>query len=167
MLSALSDLSDVGTQVIRASEENTIRSLNSLAPVLTQLAKSGDDFVDSLQIILTFPFIDGVVGKNAQEARNLHMGDYTNLSVDLELDVKNRSGTALVSQGGPRSGPLCDELPNPQLGQECRNAAGTSSRSPRTSSTSSRASPAVAAVVVVVVTTAASSTGPLWTPRWG
>ena len=80
-------LSGVGTRVIQASKQGTIDSLNALAPVLTELAKSGDDLVNSLQIVLTFPFIDGVVGKNPQQARDLHMGDYTNLDIDLDLDL--------------------------------------------------------------------------------
>jgi phospholipid/cholesterol/gamma-HCH transport system substrate-binding protein len=36
---------------------------------------------------LTYPFVDAVVGKNPAQARNLHMGDYTNLSAQLDLDL--------------------------------------------------------------------------------
>lgn len=111
MLSALSRLSSVGTRVIQASEANTIKSLNSLAPVLTEFAKSGDDFVNSLQIFLTYPFIDGVVGKNAQQARDLHMGDYTNLSVELELDLRN----GIPGIGNPGGGPGIPDIPLPDV----------------------------------------------------
>jgi phospholipid/cholesterol/gamma-HCH transport system substrate-binding protein len=55
--------------------------------VLTELANSGDAFVDSFHVILTYPFVDDVVGRDPQVARNLHMGDYTNLSVQLDLDL--------------------------------------------------------------------------------
>ena len=36
-------------------------------------------------MFLTYPFVDEVVGRDPQVARNLHMGDYTNLSVKLDL----------------------------------------------------------------------------------
>jgi len=125
MLSALSNLSDVGTRVIEASEANTVKSLDALAPTLTAFAKSGDDFVNSLQIFLTYPFIDGIVGKNAQQARDLHMGDYTNLSVQLDLDLKKILEQGVGVPGGPPIQiPDCDEIPNPQIGQLCRNAQG-------------------------------------------
>jgi phospholipid/cholesterol/gamma-HCH transport system substrate-binding protein len=111
MLSALSRLSSVGTKVIDASAQNTVTSLNSLAPVLTAFAKTGDDFVNSLQIFLTYPFIDGVVGKNAQQARDLHMGDYTNLSIQLEVDLSN----GLPGIGNPQGGPGTPGIPLPTL----------------------------------------------------
>ena len=123
MLSALSDLSDVGTRVIQASSEDTVTSLNALAPVLTEFAKSGDDFVNSLQIFLTYPFIDGVVGKNAQQARDLHMGDYTNLSAQLDLDLKKILEEGIGVPGGPTI-QLCENIPEPQIGQVCQDATG-------------------------------------------
>jgi phospholipid/cholesterol/gamma-HCH transport system substrate-binding protein len=125
MLSALAKLSSVGTRVIQASEENTITSLNALAPTLTEFAKSGDDFVNSLQIFLTYPFIDGIVGKNAQQARDLHMGDYTNLSVELDLDLEKILEDGIGVPGGPTVEiPDCEDIPNPEIGQLCRDATG-------------------------------------------
>jgi phospholipid/cholesterol/gamma-HCH transport system substrate-binding protein len=123
MLSALSDLSSVGTRVIQASSQNTITSLNSLAPVLTEFADAGDDFVNSLQIFLTYPFMDAIVGKNAQQARDLHMGDYTNLSIDLQVNLKDLLTDGLGVPGGPTIQP-CDLLPDPQVGQICKDATG-------------------------------------------
>ena len=87
MLESLEDLSSVGVRVIRASKEATIDSLEALDPVLTQLAASGDDFTKAFHVFLTYPFVDEVVGRDPQVARNLHMGDYTNLSVTLEIDL--------------------------------------------------------------------------------
>ena len=55
--------------------------------MLTELANSGDDFVKAFNVFLTYPFVDEVVGRDPQVARNLHMGDYANLSVELDLDV--------------------------------------------------------------------------------
>ena len=55
--------------------------------MLTELANSGDAFVKAFNVFLTYPFVDEVVGRDPQVARNLHMGDYTNLSVELEVDL--------------------------------------------------------------------------------
>ena len=55
--------------------------------MLTQLAASGDDFTNAFHVFLTYPFVDEVVGRDPQVARNLHMGDYTNLSITLDIDV--------------------------------------------------------------------------------
>jgi phospholipid/cholesterol/gamma-HCH transport system substrate-binding protein len=87
MLGALNRLGDVGVRVIRASKESTVEAVRQLQPVLTELANSGDAFVDSFNVFLTYPFVDDVVGRDPQVARNLHMGDFTNLSVRLELDL--------------------------------------------------------------------------------
>ena len=87
MLQSLTELSDVGVRVIKASKDATISSLDQLQPVLNQLAASGDDFVNAFNVFLTYPFVDEVVGRDPQVARNLHMGDYTNLSIQLELDL--------------------------------------------------------------------------------
>jgi phospholipid/cholesterol/gamma-HCH transport system substrate-binding protein len=87
MLQALDQLSDVGVRVIDASKTATIDSLRQLQPVLNQLAASGDNFVKAFNVFLTYPFVDEVVGRDPQVARNLHMGDYTNLSITLEVDL--------------------------------------------------------------------------------
>ena len=80
----------------RSSKASTIDTFRQLDPVLTELAASGDDFVKAFNVFLTYPFVDEVVGRDPQVARNLHMGDYTNLSVNLDLDVadlpRTRSG---------------------------------------------------------------------------
>jgi phospholipid/cholesterol/gamma-HCH transport system substrate-binding protein len=118
MLRALSDLSAVGTRVIRDSKDATIKSLESLAPTLTKLAEAGDALPKSLQVFLTYPFVDAVVGKNPAQARNLHMGDYTNLSVQLDLDLTGQAGLPglpelpPVCQETPLA-PVCDSLPDP------------------------------------------------------
>ena len=87
LLKALTRLSGVGVQVIRASKESTINSLRELAPVLEGFAKAGENFPKSFQVFLTYPFVDAAVGRDPQVARNLHMGDFTNLSINLDVDV--------------------------------------------------------------------------------
>jgi phospholipid/cholesterol/gamma-HCH transport system substrate-binding protein len=89
MLEALAELSGVGTRVIRASKQGTIESLNALAPILRELHRAGDAFPRSLQLALTFPFADAVVGKTPQAARDLQMGDWTNLSIDMQVDPRD------------------------------------------------------------------------------
>jgi phospholipid/cholesterol/gamma-HCH transport system substrate-binding protein len=95
MLKALAKLSGVGVRVISASKEATIESLHELTPVLSQIAASGDDFVNAFNVFLTYPFVDEVVGRDPQVARNLHMGDYTNLSVQLDLNIEANLPTGL------------------------------------------------------------------------
>ena len=74
-------------RVIQASKESTINSLRDLAPVLDGFAKAGENFPKSFQVFLTYPFVDEAVGRDPQVARNLHMGDYTNLSVNLDINL--------------------------------------------------------------------------------
>jgi phospholipid/cholesterol/gamma-HCH transport system substrate-binding protein len=94
MLKALADLSDVGVRVIRASKESTISSFRDLEPVLAALADAGDALPKSLQIFFTYPFPDSMISRDPQTARNLHMGDYVNLSLQMDIDLGH-----LLSQG--------------------------------------------------------------------
>lgn len=93
MLQALNRLGDVGVRVIKDSKASTIESIRLLEPVLTELANSGDSFVKAFNVFLTYPFVDEVVGRDPQVARNLHMGDYTNLSVTLDIDLSGEQPT--------------------------------------------------------------------------
>ena len=95
MLRALDRLGDVGVRVIKASKDSTIESLRQLNPVLTELAATGDNFAKSFNVFLTYPFVDEVVGRDPQVARNLHMGDYTNLSVEMDVTVEGQSENPL------------------------------------------------------------------------
>ena len=92
MLRSLNELSDVAVGVIRKSKAGTIESLELLSPVLSQLAASGDNFVKAFHVFLTFPFVDETVGRDPQVARNLHMGDFTNLSVTVDVDASGDGG---------------------------------------------------------------------------
>jgi phospholipid/cholesterol/gamma-HCH transport system substrate-binding protein len=89
LLQALNRLSGVGVRVIKASKESTINSLRELAPVLDGFAKAGQNFPKSFQVFLTYPFVDEAIGRDPQVARNLHMGDFTNLSINLNVDLKD------------------------------------------------------------------------------
>lgn len=96
VLQALNRLGDVGVRVIKAAKDSTIETVRQLQPVLTELANSGDSFVKAFSSFLTFPFVDEVVGRNPQVAKTLPMGDYTNLSAEIDL-----SGGAGLPTGIP------------------------------------------------------------------
>ncbi len=128
MLRALDRLSSIGTRVIGESKAATIDSLRALAPTLTKLAEAGDSLPKSLQVFLTYPFVDAVVGKNPAQARNLHMGDYTDLSVKTDLDVAQMSQPAPPSlietcKTSPLK-PVCDTLPTSAVQQICQDMPG-------------------------------------------
>jgi phospholipid/cholesterol/gamma-HCH transport system substrate-binding protein len=127
MLRALSDLSSVGTRVIAESKDATIRSLELLAPTLTQLAKSGDNVAQAFQMFLTYPFLDAVVGENPQEARDLHMGDYTNLSIDMDINLDRILSSGFGLPNGEEL-PSCASLDEADLGDACRDALGNVTR---------------------------------------
>jgi phospholipid/cholesterol/gamma-HCH transport system substrate-binding protein len=101
LLKSLTRLSGVGVRVIQASKESTINSLRDLAPVLSGFAQAGQNFPKSFQVFLTYPFVDEAVGRDPQVARNLHMGDYTNLSVKLDLNLDLLKGLLPTLPGLP------------------------------------------------------------------
>jgi len=106
MLGALQRLSDVGVRVINRTEESTIETVRQLQPLLTNLADSGDALVDSFNVLLTFPFVDEVVGRDPQVARDLRVGDYTNLNIELDLSLDVlctglNTITSLIEQNAP------------------------------------------------------------------
>ena len=125
--------------------------------MLTELAKSGDDFADSLQIFLTFPFIDAIVGKNPQQARDLHMGDYTNLSTSTSTWT---CGTILHRDRHPGAAADADPgrlpLPNEPAAQPSRRADSIPGTSPGSGSARRRAAAVAAAAAAVCPTCRAS-----------
>jgi phospholipid/cholesterol/gamma-HCH transport system substrate-binding protein len=125
MLDALNELSAVGTDVIRQSKAATIDSLESLDPVLTKLAEAGDSLPKAFQVFLTYPFVDEVVGRNPAQARNLHMGDYTNLSVQMDIDL-TKGLPELPGLPGPQ--PPIDPIETVNDVTKCLNTADPDSK---------------------------------------
>ena len=123
LLEALERLSGVGVRVIQASKESTINSLRDLAPVLEGFAKAGENFPKSFQVFLTYPFVDEAIGRDPQVARNLHMGDYTNLSVNLDINVAD-----LPDALRRLPDPVCDALADAQAARERRPPTRSSRR---------------------------------------
>jgi virulence factor Mce-like protein len=132
MLQALSNLSSVGVRVIQASKESTIDSLRNLAPVLASFAKSGQDMPKALQVFLTYPFVDEAVGRDPQVARNLHMGDFTNLSVSLSLDLFNLPSIPGLAPGTSLADVLdtCTKTPLAPLCKQVQNVLSPTALKP-------------------------------------
>jgi phospholipid/cholesterol/gamma-HCH transport system substrate-binding protein len=86
--------------VIRLSKDSTIDTLRQLNPVLSQFQASGRNFVDAFQVFLTYPFVDEVVGRDPQVARNLQMGDYTNLDIKFDISL-DQNGSLPIPSGLP------------------------------------------------------------------
>jgi phospholipid/cholesterol/gamma-HCH transport system substrate-binding protein len=80
-LQSLNRLSDVGVDVIRRSQANTVADLRDLQPILRNLVEAGDALPGSLQILLTIPFADNSL--------NVIKGDFANIDVTLDLDLQS------------------------------------------------------------------------------
>ncbi|MBW0104624.1 MCE family protein [Pseudonocardia sp. KRD-291] len=104
MLRALDRLSGVATDVVNRSREDVLADLESLRPVLRNLADSGQDLPDSLQLLLTIPFTDAATDAVA--------GDYANLYVTADLDLGVILNNILASNQTPlANNPLTQQLP--------------------------------------------------------
>ena len=103
MLTALSDLGRVGTRVVNASKAETLANLRALQPILTTLAEAGANLPGALEMLVTYPF--------PQAATGAVQGDYTNLRVTADLDLR----TILTNlNGGKDPGlPSLPPVPNP------------------------------------------------------
>ncbi|MGH1562160.1 MCE family protein [Mumia sp. DW29H23] len=73
MLESLDKLADVTVETLDKAQDDIVADLRLLEPILTQLAKSGSDLPNSLEILLTYPFPDSVL--------SAIKGDYLNVFV--------------------------------------------------------------------------------------
>lgn len=122
MLAALAKLSDVGTRVIKASKDSTISAFTELRPVLKALADAGSDLPYSFQTFLTYPFVDESVGRNPQAAARLDMGDYTNLAIQLDLNLADLPGGDETSTPCIPLAQIPSTPPLPDLSKLCDGA---------------------------------------------
>jgi phospholipid/cholesterol/gamma-HCH transport system substrate-binding protein len=99
MLQSLNKLSGIAVDTVHKSQADLIADLKALQPTLTQLAKSGNDLPNALQLLLTFPFTD-----SASEGIK---GDYANLYATLDLNL----GDILGNLGSSRQNPLAGLVP--------------------------------------------------------
>jgi phospholipid/cholesterol/gamma-HCH transport system substrate-binding protein len=121
MLTALSNLGDTATGVINASKEDMLTNFRNLEPTLTELAKAGNEIPRTLQLLITFPEIDGT--------QDVYRGDYTNIHLRVDLSkaqlIKNFGLNNLSGSSGnktptsptpsnsqaPAAGPTAPKLP--------------------------------------------------------
>ncbi len=131
LLQSLDRLSSVATDVVKRSKADTVADFKALQPILTQLAKAGDDLAYDFKALLTYPFTDGIVGGTVAKASGLCantdrennvgacFGDYSNLSAKMDFgagQLENILGsfdlTGLLSDGAPAGDPV---VPLPAL----------------------------------------------------
>ena len=122
MLTALSELGKVGTRVINASQGRHGREpASALEPILTQLAKAGDDLPNALEMLVTYPF--------PQAATGAVKGDYTNLRITADLDLR----TILTNLNGGKDPGAADPAAGcrpPAPARPCRLPTVPDSRRP-------------------------------------
>jgi virulence factor Mce-like protein len=121
LLKALDRLSDVATEVIEESKDDTLTDLRRLRPVLRELANAGDSIANAFTL-LTYPFPDRLFGDSvaramapcvdkadltaeqyAQQVRDgACFGDYINLDINLALNPEQAAQllAGLLSIGG-------------------------------------------------------------------
>ena len=80
LLTSLSNFGVVANRVINATQDELVRSLKNLDPVVRSLTAAGDDLPEALRIAGTFPFPLGLT-------RKLVKGDYANLDADVNLEL--------------------------------------------------------------------------------
>ncbi|MEB3369248.1 MCE family protein [Saccharopolyspora mangrovi] len=105
MLQQMDRLSEVAVETTERSKEDTLANLRSLSPILRKLAEAGEDLPKSLEILVTFPFTDYTV--------NAIKGDYTNLDLQLDLDLSTIVDNVLQGRPPPTGGAGPSELPLP------------------------------------------------------
>jgi phospholipid/cholesterol/gamma-HCH transport system substrate-binding protein len=107
MLRALSQLGEVGTKVINASRDDTIADLRSLQPILARLNEAGNDLPNALELMTTYPF--------PRNVSNAIKGDYTNLHITADLDLKSIYGNVTPDKPKKPHSPGLPDEPAPDL----------------------------------------------------
>lgn len=92
LLNSLHNLTGIAVSTINQSQSGMVSELQSLAPILQQLANAGQALPQSLQVLLTYPFTDQVL-KDIK-------GDYLNVF----LNVTAAPGTTIIPPVQPPSG---------------------------------------------------------------
>ncbi|MEJ2862906.1 MCE family protein [Actinomycetospora flava] len=114
-LQSLKRLSDVGTDVIRRSQANTVADLRALQPILGNLVEAGDALPGSLQILLTIPFADNSL--------NVIKGDFANIDVSLQINLQSLLTTLLNTNQVPGVDAIFKLLQQPGTTPQAGDAA--------------------------------------------
>lgn len=62
MLESLDNLSDITVETLNAAQDDIVADFKRLRPILANLAEAGSDLPNALEIMLTYPFPDSVLG---------------------------------------------------------------------------------------------------------
>ncbi|NRQ49674.1 MCE family protein [Aeromicrobium stalagmiti] len=119
LLQSLDKLSNVATDVIRESKDDTVADLKALAPTLKNLAAAGDDLATGTKALLSYPFTDGFVGNSLAAAtgrcqdtptvkEGACFGDFANLSISLDISADQLSNLLGVDLGDALAGTPAD-----------------------------------------------------------
>ncbi len=106
MLESLDALSAVTVDTLDAAQADIVADFKALEPILAQLAKSGSDLPNALQILLTYPFPDSVL--------NAIRGDYFN--VFISTNFRTPSDCAAFACAWPQPGPSSSAAPAARRG---------------------------------------------------
>ncbi|MCD2107128.1 MCE family protein [Rhodococcus erythropolis] len=80
MLDSLGHFGAVADQVLSSSSDDLVTDLRNLAPVLTELAASGTNLPDALDLMLTVPFPVSTIDRTVR-------GDFVNLYLTVDLSA--------------------------------------------------------------------------------
>jgi phospholipid/cholesterol/gamma-HCH transport system substrate-binding protein len=95
-LTALGQLGTVGTRVVNASRDNTVKSIQDLRPILDQLVRAGNDLPKALDYLLTYPF--------PPNATTAIVGNAVNLHLTADLDATTILSNLLIEPAAQSSG---------------------------------------------------------------
>jgi phospholipid/cholesterol/gamma-HCH transport system substrate-binding protein len=104
MLTGLNNLGTVATRVIQSTRANTVADLQSLQPILTQLAKAGNDLPNALELLTTYPF-PRTIGPGTYRGKKIQggiRGDYANLFISVDADIVGTIGNLTGVQLPPQ-----------------------------------------------------------------
>lgn len=93
LLTQLDRLGEAGVNVLDEAKDDLIADLLALRPTLQQLALAGDDLVEALPFVPTFPFPDGV--------EQIALGNSVNLFLIVDLQIGDALAALGVGQGDP------------------------------------------------------------------
>jgi phospholipid/cholesterol/gamma-HCH transport system substrate-binding protein len=119
MLRALDRLSRVTIRTLDASQDDIVADLELLRPVLDKLAQAGSDLPRSLEILLTYPFPDSVLGAIGGDYLNVFVTtNFRSTPVDCRADISGCSWPQVAApqrsigrSGGGSADPLPTLLP--------------------------------------------------------
>jgi phospholipid/cholesterol/gamma-HCH transport system substrate-binding protein len=121
MLTGLNNLGTVAVRVIQNTRVNTVADLQSLQPILTQLAAAGNDLPNALELLTTYPFPKtiGPTTYNGKPVQGGIRGDYANLFISVDADIVSTIGNLtgiklpVTLPKGPTGKPILPPVPLP------------------------------------------------------